>query len=191
MKYQNIHSLVTQQNDLVRKIPIWPREYTPDLIPWVTNTSHYSKVVKAKVCGNWVFLFFQFLKITLQTIHYLQWCMLSQQFQYSKHYHLVCSQENLVVVNWEIKTLPALSVSKGCQSSVISATSDGELVSPERTQARNTCQPAATPYSEPWGNSGWKNRGYWLETAEVHIKDVISVNPDLGIFSYKDMCWIP
>ena len=34
---------------------------------------------------------------------------------------------------------------------------------------------------EPWGNSGWKNIGYWPQRAEVHIKEMISVSPLLHL----------
>ena len=34
---------------------------------------------------------------------------------------------------------------------------------------------------EPWGNSRWKNIGYWPQRAEVHIKGMISVSPLLHL----------
>ena len=76
------------------------------------------------------------------------------------------------------------------QSSAIAATASGELVSPEETQEgkvylpSSSHQTAATPYGEPWGNSGWENTGYWPQLAEVHIKGMISVSPDSSIFPY-------
>ena len=71
-----------------------------------------------------------------------------------------------------------ISKQRMSQSSAIAATSDGALVSPEGTQEGNeeylpssSHQTAATPYTEPWGNSGCENTGYWPQRAEVHIKE--------------------
>ena len=43
-------------------------------------------------------------------------------------------------------------------------------------------QTAATPYRVPWGNSGCEITGYWPQTAKVHIKRMISMNPESCIF---------
>ena len=59
---------------------------------------------------------------------------------------------------------------------------------PQETQEGKEYQPssrhqtAATPYSESWGNSGCKNTRYWPQTAEVHIKGMISASLDSCIF---------
>ena len=62
-------------------------------------------------------------------------------------------------------SLPAWAIlfknKKMSQSFVNEATHKGEVVSPEETQERYK---------------------YWLQTAEVHIKGVILVSPDLCIF---------
>ena len=47
-------------------------------------------------------------------------------------------------------------------------------------------QTAATPYHEPWGNSGCGNTGHWPQRAEGHIKRMISVSPDFCIFPYTE-----
>ena len=67
------------------------------------------------------------------------------------------------------------------QLSVSVETSKGELVRLEGTQEGNkkylpfsSHQTAATPTSEPWGNSGCENIGYWPQIAEVHINGKIS-----------------
>ena len=49
-------------------------------------------------------------------------------------------------------------------------------------------QTAATPSGEPWGNSGCKNTGHWPQIAEVHIKGMISVNPNSCSFLYIEKC---
>ena len=66
------------------------------------------------------------------------------------------------------------------QSSVIAATANGELVSPEKTQEGKEHLPStvATPYSEPRRNPGCENTGYWPQLIEAHIKGMISVSPD-------------
>ena len=60
----------------------------------------------------------------------------------------------------------------------------------ERISASSSHQTAATPYSEPWGNSGCENTGYWLQIAEVLIIGMISLSPDSCIFSCTEKCWI-
>ena len=47
-------------------------------------------------------------------------------------------------------------------------------------------QTAATPYREPWGNSGCEYTGYWPQTAKVHIKRMISVSLHFCIFPYTE-----
>ena len=44
---------------------------------------------------------------------------------------------------------------------------------------------------EPRGNSGCENTGYWPQITEVHIKGMISVNPNSCIFPYIGKSWIP
>ena len=85
--------------------------------------------------------------------------------------------------------LPAISVNKGCHSRA--APSKGELVSPEQTQEGSQAylpcsshHTAATPEGSPWGNTGCENTGYWPQRAEVPIKGMISMSPDLCIFPY-------
>ena len=78
--------------------------------------------------------------------------------------------------------------------SVYKLNKQGDNIQPWCTPAtrstKSTCQPSShqtvsTPYSEPWGNLGWDNREYWLQIAEVHIKEMISVSPDSCFFPYK------
>ena len=66
------------------------------------------------------------------------------------------------------------------QSSVIAATANGELVSPEKTQEGKEHLPStvATPYGEPRRNLGCENTGYWPQLAEAHTKEMMSVSPD-------------
>lgn len=48
--------------------------------------------------------------------------------------------------------------------------------------------PAATPKHPraPWRNSGWESTGCRPQIAEGHIKGMISICPDFGIFSYPE-----
>ena len=67
---------------------------------------------------------------------------------------------------------------------------DGELVNPEGSQEGNeypssrSPQSAATLHGELWGHSGCENTEHWTQIAEVHIKGMISVSPNSGIFPY-------
>ena len=67
-----------------------------------------------------------------------------------------------------------------------------ELVNPEGTWEgkkylpSSSHQTTATPYNEPWGNSGWENTGYWPQVADVYIKGKISVSPDSCIYSHTE-----
>ena len=59
--------------------------------------------------------------------------------------------------------LCAISVNKGCHSHQrLAATTRGWT-------------------DEPWGNSGCENTGYSPQIAEVHVKEMISLSPDLPI----------
>ena len=75
------------------------------------------------------------------------------------------------------------------RSSAISATTRwwaGELqATQEEYLLSSSLQTIATPYSEPWRNSGSENTGYWPQMAEMYIKRMISVSPDSCIFQYK------
>ena len=77
----------------------------------------------------------------------------------------------------------------------MAATSLGEPVIPEGTQEGNkdyltssSHQAAATPEAELRGNSGCEITGYWPQIAEVHIRGMISVNPDSCILSCIEKC---
>ena len=67
-----------------------------------------------------------------------------------------------------------ISKQRMSQSPAITATTEGE---PEETQEGNeylsssSHQTAATPHSEPRGNSGCENRGYWAQIAECMSKE--------------------
>ena len=66
-----------------------------------------------------------------------------------------------------------ISKQRMSQTPAITATTEGE---PEETQEGNEYLPssshqtAATPHSEPRGNSGCENRGYWPKIAECMSK---------------------
>ena len=88
---------------------------------------------------------------------------------------------------WEIGIFPAISVHKDV--AVISDFSPATWA--WETQERqeylpSSSQPAATPYSEPWGNSEWGNIAYWPQLGEVHIKGMISVSPKLLASSHTE-----
>lgn len=42
------------------------------------------------------------------------------------------------------------------------------------------------PRSAPWGDSRWERTGHWPQTAEVHIKGIVSMSPDYCIFPYTE-----
>ena len=75
---------------------------------------------------------------------------------------------------------PAISLNKGCHRHQQLQPSNA---SPEGTQeGKKACRLAAIrqqplPMVSP-GNSGFENTGYWPQITEVHIKGMISVNPD-------------
>ena len=89
-----------------------------------------------------------------------------------------------------------ISEQRMSQASVIVAAREGELVSPKETQeGKNTChlvvikqQPLPT-HSESWGNSGCENTGSQPQIAEMHIKGMISANPDPCIFPHLESAW--
>ena len=93
-----------------------------------------------------------------------------------------------------------VSKQKMSQSSAIAATSKGEQVSPEGAQEghrehlpSNSHQTAATPDSEPRGNSGGENTGAWPQTAGLHITGTVSLRTGLCIIhaqkSAKFLSW--
>ena len=69
-----------------------------------------------------------------------------------------------------------------------------ELVSPEELRKEKNNLPfgnqqtAVIPHGEPRGNSGCENTGSWPYISKLHIKGMISVNPDCCIFSYLEKC---
>ena len=73
------------------------------------------------------------------------------------------------------------------QSPEIAATMDGELVNSEKKEClpSSSHQTAATPKGEPRGKEVQDmKRVYWPQTAEVHIKGMISVSPGSCIFPF-------
>ena len=76
---------------------------------------------------------------------------------------------------------------------LVTNSSFNEPISPKRTQEGNkeylpssSQQTAAIPNSKPWGSSGDENPGYCPQMAEVNIKRMISMSPDLCIFPQKN-----
>ena len=59
------------------------------------------------------------------------------------------------------------------------------MVSPEGTQDTNRIP---TPKGAPWGDPGWESPRYWPQIAEVHIKGMVSINPDSFVFQYIEKC---
>ena len=66
-----------------------------------------------------------------------------------------------------MKNAVSISVNKGCYS--YQATAD-------------------VPKDKFCGDSGWERKGYWPQTAKMHIKDMISINPDSCIFPHVEKC---
>ena len=123
-------------------------------------------------------------------IYVSDWSRSTSEYQSTAYWPQVCCRIHCNALLWRVRNgiFPATSVNKGChKSSVIATTADGELVSHEETQeGKNTCsnQTAATPYGEPWGDSGYEDTGYWPLVGEVPIEGMISVSQDSCIFLY-------